>query len=164
MYIAFIEDNFITGYGIDTTKDGAINVELTIEQYNNILTYGNNYYIYNGEELILNPNYQKDLAEQREILFKEKFFKVGQFGYYRRVPKGYTSAIESINTAFNMCAKLGGLPANTLIFYPEPDYRIPEQCTEEWLIANQIKLPAMNETQFAELYIAFVTAWNKEEH
>lgn len=102
--------------------------------------------------------------EQRQAEFLSRFFKVGNIGYYRKTPKGYQSAIESINTAFNMCVKTGGLPANTLIFYPEPDFTSAEQCTEEWLVAHQIKLPAMDEEAFTNLYIAFVTAWNNEEH
>jgi hypothetical protein len=103
-------------------------------------------------------------ANDRKKAFLQDFFKVGDIGYYRKKPKGYQSAIESINTAFNICSKTGGLPANTLIFYPEPNFKIEEQCTEQWLIAHQIKLPAMTAAQFDELYIAFVTAWNEEEH
>lgn len=118
----------------------------------------------------IQKNTQPTAAERKEIFLKS-FFKVGELPiannetcYYRRVPKGYTSAIESINTAFNICSRLGGLPADTLIFYPEPNFKIAEQCTEAWLVAHQIKLPAMTAAQFDELYIAFVTAWNKEEH
>lgn len=102
--------------------------------------------------------------EQRQAAFLRDFFNVTGIGYYRKVPKGYQSAIESINTAFNICTKMGGLPANTLIFYQEPDFTKPEQCTEEWLVEHQIKLPAMDADAFANLYIAFVTAWNSEEH
>lgn len=102
--------------------------------------------------------------EDRRTNFLREFFEVENVGYYRRIPKGYQSAIESINTAFNICSQTGGLPADTLIFYPEPDFTIPEQCTEEWLVEHQIKLPAMNSEAFTQLYIAFVTAWNREEH
>lgn len=103
-------------------------------------------------------------ADDRRELFLQDFFNVQGVGYYRKKPKGYQSAIESINTAFNLCNKMGGLPANTLIFYQEPDFNIPAQCTEEWLVNHQIKLPAMTADQFNELFIAFVTAWNSEEH
>lgn len=103
-------------------------------------------------------------AADRKKAFLQDFFKVKDIGYYRRKPKGYQSAIESINTAFNICAKTGSLPADALIFYPEPNFKKEEECTEQWLISHQIKLPAMNEAEFGALYIAFVTAWNKEEH
>ena len=107
---------------------------------------------------------QEPTADERREEFLKDFFNVQGIGYYRKKPKGYQSAIESINTAFNLCNKMGGLPANTLIFYQEPDFTKPEQCTEEWLVQHQIKLPAMSAEQFNELYIAFVTAWNSEEH
>jgi hypothetical protein len=92
------------------------------------------------------------------------FFLVEGGGYYRRQPKGYQTAIESINTAYNMSKENGGLPADILIFYPQPDFEVAEQCTEQWLVANQIKLPAMTHTQFMELYNLFVTTWNSQEH
>lgn len=100
----------------------------------------------------------------RKKIFLKSFFQVGSYGYYRRVPKGYQSAIESINTAFNMCSISGGLPADVLIFYPEPDFNIAEQCTEEWLVAHQIKMPAMTAQEFGILYATFITIWNQEEH
>ena len=112
---------------------------------------------------IINPASEPTPAE-RQKAFLKTFFKVSNYGYYRRQPKGYQSAIESINTAFNMCNVNGGLPADTLIFYPEPDFTKPEQCTEEWLVENQIKKPAMTVQEFGVLYAAFITAWNDEEH
>lgn len=129
----------------------------------------NNAYIDEIEPLNNHTRYQifavpEHTPEQRRAYFLSNFFYVNGYGYYRRKPKGYQSAIESINTAFNICSQTGGLPANTLIFYPEPDFTIPEQCTEDWLVEHQIKLPAMNIEAFTQLYIAFVTAWNREEH
>jgi hypothetical protein len=112
---------------------------------------------------IINPATEPTPAERKKAFLKT-FFKIEGYGYYRKKPKGYQSEIESINTANNTCAKTGGLPADTLIFYPEPNFKIEEQCTEQWLVAHQIKLPAMTAAQFDELYIAFVTAWNEEEH
>ena len=103
-------------------------------------------------------------AKEREEIFLKSFFKVSNYGYYRRQPKGYQSAIESINTAFNMCSVNNGLPANVLIFYPEPNFSSEQQCSEEWLVAHQIKLPAMTAEEFGILYDTFITIWNNEEH
>lgn len=110
------------------------------------------------------PMQPEPTASDREKDFKSKFFKVERYGYYRRKPKGYQSAIESINTAYNMCKENKGLPAGVLIFYEEPDFTKPEQCTEEWLIEHQIVLPAMNEAEFIQLYNLFVATWNRQEH
>ena len=107
-------------------------------------------------------------STERKAIFLGDFFKVslGQLGtgYYRKKPKGYASAIESIITAERMCAKNNGLPAGILIFYKQPDFSKPEECCEEWLEANQIILPALTVEQFDELFINFTTAWNAQEH
>ena len=164
MYIAFIENNRVVGAAEDVEKVGAINLEITEFQYQNIKQYGNNYYIYSNGQLVLNPDYETEEAAKRQAEFEKTFFNVENYGYYRRVPKGYQSAIESITVAERICAKNNGLPANTLIFYPQPDFTKAEQCTEEWLIEHQIKLPEMTAAQFDNLFITFVFAWNREEH
>lgn len=110
----------------------------------------------------------EETSTERKAKFLEDFFKVnlGELGnaYYRKKPKGYQSAIESINTAQIICSKLNGLPEGILIFYKQPTFSKPEQCTEEWLEAHQIVLPALTVAQFDELYINFITSWNKKEH
>ena len=106
----------------------------------------------------------EETPEERRTEFLNDFFNVPGYGYYRKKPKGYQSAIESINTAYNMSKENNGLPAGTLIFYPQPDFNIAEQCTEEWLVTNQIKLPAKTHTQFVELYNLFIATWNRQEH
>jgi hypothetical protein len=110
------------------------------------------------------PMKPEPTAEDRRNDFLNNFFKVEGYGYYRKVPKGYQSAIESINTAYNMCKENNGLPAGVLIFYQEPDFNKAEQCTEEWLTNHQIVLPAMNEQTFVELYSLIITTWNRQEH
>lgn len=110
------------------------------------------------------PMKPEPTAQDREREFKSNFFKVEGYGYYRRKPKGYVSAIESINTAYNMAKENNGLPEGVLIFYPEPDYNIAEQCTEQWLVANQILLPEKTLAEFIVLFNLFVTTWNRQEH
>ena len=106
----------------------------------------------------------KPTAEQNKAEFESKFFEIEGVGYYRKQPKGYQSAVESINTAFNMVTVLGLLPANTLTFYTAPDFADAEQCTEEWLIANSFKNEVMTAQEFGEFYAKFMTAWNTQEH
>ena len=120
--------------------------------------------------LVLNPDYDTEQATKREENFKTNFFEIapieGLFtgGWYRRVPKGYTSAIESLNTAFNAVTVLGKLPADTLTFYTAPDFADAEQCTEEWLVANAFKNAEMTTTEFGAFYATFLQAWNATEH
>lgn len=103
-------------------------------------------------------------AAKREKDFKSKFFEIPNFGWFRKVPKGYQSAVECLNLAFNNVNILGSLPAEMMIFYQEPDFTDPEQCTEEWLVEHQIKSPAMTREEFAQFYAGFSVAWNTEEH
>ena len=66
MYNAFIEDEKITGAAPNTIKQGALCVEITEEQYNSMLQYGINYYMWNGSEVVLNPNYEEEQAQKEQ--------------------------------------------------------------------------------------------------
>ena len=101
---------------------------------------------------------------QRKAEFEDKFFEVPNYGWYRKKPKGYQSAIESLSIAFNAVSILGSLPANTLIFYTKPDFTKPEECTEEWLVQHQTFNEEMSAQVFGTFYMNFVTAWNNQEH
>jgi hypothetical protein len=108
--------------------------------------------------------YQEKEAAEREAGFKAKFFYIENFGWYRKQPKGYQSAVESMNVLLNIANLTDGIQAGLIIFYQQPDYTKPEECTEEWLVEHQIILPAMTKAEFMALYVAFMTAWNTEEH
>ena len=117
------------------------------------------YELYNGEYLT-----PEEIADIREADFKEKFFEIPTYGWFRKQPKGYSSAVESLNTAFNVVSIMQSLPAGTLIFYQAPDFTNPEECTEEWLIEHQTTNKQMTAQEFGAFYIAFMTAWNSQEH
>lgn len=108
--------------------------------------------------------YQQKQIKKREEHFKSEFFEIPNVGWYRKIPKGYSSAIESINTAFNAVLVLNSLPANYLIFYTKPDFSDEKQCTEEWLISNQFSNKDMTKEEFMQFYANFVTVWNNMEH
>lgn len=111
------------------------------------------------------PHYtEEEKAEIRESVFKSKFFEIQNYGWYRKHPKGYSSAVESLNTAFNAVNILGKLPANMLIFYACPDFTKPDECTEEWLISHQIFNQEMTAQEFGQFYVSFMTTWNNQEH
>ena len=103
-------------------------------------------------------------TQQRQENFESNFFNIPNFGWFRKVPKGYTSAVECLNLAFNNVSLLGKLPAETMIFYTQPDFTEPEECTEEWLVAHQIKNAEMTVEQFGQFYAGFSVAWNSTEH
>lgn len=107
---------------------------------------------------------EEEEANIREQAFKSDFFEIPNFGWFRKVPKGYSSAVESLNTAFNAVTIMQSLPAGTLIFYQAPDFTKPEECTEEWLIEHQTTNEQMTAQEFGAFYIAFMTAWNNQEH
>ena len=118
---------------------------------------------------IINPDYEQEQAAIREADFKSNFFHVEGYGWYRRQPKGYSSAIESLNTAFNsfvVMQQMGveNFPADVFIFYRTPDFTKPEECTEEWLIAHQTKNETMTALEFGNFYATFANTWNAEEH
>jgi len=118
----------------------------------------------NGDgEIVINPDYDTEQTAKREAEFKTNFFEINT-GWYRRKPKGYSSAIESLNTAFNAVTVLGKLPADTLTFYTAPDFTDAEQCTESWLVENSFKNAEMTATQFGTFYATFLQAWNASEH
>lgn len=125
----------------------------------------NNYRIKETEVALEAWGYtEEELAKQREIGFKSTFFLIPGYGWFRRVPKGYQSAVECLTFAFNNVSIIGKLPANTLIFYMEPDYTQPYQCTEEWLVAHQIFNEEMTAKEFGQFFALFSVAWNNAEH
>lgn len=142
------------------------NIEVIEELYNDYIEAPNKY-IYQNGEIVENPNYENELAEQRKQTFLQDFFKIqynGQDLYFRKQPKGYSSAVESINTAFNIVNTIGTLPAGSLVFYQQPDFADETQCTEEWLVENQVRSEQMSATEFGTFYAGFITAWNTQEH
>ena len=117
-----------------------------------------------NNEFVFKDEAGVELAQTRKEEFLKQFFKIDGFGYYRKQPKGYGSAVESLNTAYNIVSVIGKLPENTLTFYTEPDFTKEEQCTEEWLVANSMKSSEMTTADFGTFYAQFMTAWNMQEH
>ena len=155
-----------------TIQNGSIltseNRDVLIKFYSEALELPNDYkegkYIVVNDELVLNPNWEEQQAVKREAEFKSKFFEIPKFGWFRKQPKGYSSAVESLNTAFNAVSLMNGLPAGTLIFYKQPDFTKEKECTEEWLIEHQTLNEAMTTLEFGTFYVGFMTAWNNQEH
>ena len=133
--------------------------QLKFMVYDSIEETEEEYELINGQYVT-----ETEASELREQEFLKDFFNVEGFGYYRRQPKGYQSAVESMNVLFNIANVSQGIQAGLIIFYQEPDFSEPEECTEEWLINHQIIMPAMTLQEFMQLYVVFMTAWNNQEH
>ena len=163
----YIEDNNKIVL-FDDDKQRLQNTIACMPQYKNldIQETDKNIIRFNGE-LVFEEDVQNKLAEKRKQTFLQDFFKIQyneQDLYFRKQPKGYSSAVESINTAFNIVNTIGTLPAGSLVFYQQPDFTDGIQCTKEWLVEHQVKNEQMNVTEFSTFYARFITAWNTQEH
>ena len=66
MYYAHIKNNEILDFSeAEYLNEDIQNIEVSEEIYNNSITYGKNYYIYSGNEIIQNPNYE-EIQQQKE--------------------------------------------------------------------------------------------------
>lgn len=65
MYYAFIQDNKINGVG-QCECLSALNIEITEEVYNGIIS-DKLLYIWDGENIIPNPNYEEEKAKERRL-------------------------------------------------------------------------------------------------
>lgn len=160
MYIQ-VTDNNLTAWGAYPFE--GYTKELPLIDYDDYVAHPDKY-IFNGITIDIAPDWQEKEAEAREENFKKQFFNIEGFGWFRKQPKGYASALEAVNTALNMVRILGLLPAGSLTFYSAPDFNKENQCTEEWLVANSFKNNSMTAEVFGKFYADFVTAWNREEH
>jgi len=110
--------------------------------------------------------YKEKQEQECRDQIKAEFIKTS-LGLYRKQPKGYSNAVESVNVIFNMVNAMGSLTeqiASLVIFYPEPDFSDPKQCTEEWLIANSYNPEPMKLAEFMKFYIEFQTIWAAEQY
>lgn len=105
-------------------------------------------------------------AQERKDEYDNNFI-ITSWGAFRKTPQGYSSAIEAVNTIFNMVNIAQGLTeslAPLLIFYEVPDFTDPEQCTEEWLVANQKTHEPCDLATFMQWYLEFQTIWAQTQY
>ena len=105
-------------------------------------------------------------AQERQKEFNNNFI-ITSWGAFRKRPQGYSSAVEAVNTIFNMVNIAQGLNeslAPLLIFYEVPDFTAPEQCTEEWLVANQKTHEPCDLATFMQWYLEFQTIWAQTQY
>lgn len=119
------------------------------------------------DEVIGNAKeYEAQQVQERQKQFADNFI-ITSWGAFRKTPQGYSSAVEAVNTIFNMVNIAQGLTeslAPLLIFYEVPDFTDPEQCTEDWLIANQKTHEPCDLATFMQWYLEFQTIWAQTQY
>ena len=162
MYYIYIENDKINGCG-QCQCSNALNIEVDKTLYDDFIENPDKYINQDGK-IIINPNYEAQQLKKLEKEFNSQFFEIPNFDYFRRIPKGYNSAVESLNTVCSAVTFMKSLPEDILTFYRKPDFTKPEQCTEEWITNNSYKNKAMTLEEFSVFYTTFITAWNTQEH
>ena len=130
MYYAFIQDDKINGVG-QCECLSALNIEITEEVYNGIIS-DKQLYIWDGEEIILNPNYEEEKARERESEFNKAFFNTS-LGYIRRSVTMADGSKKDFLSDLMPTIKMGlesGIPVNILSYDKPPFDRDIEDWTE----------------------------------
>lgn len=108
----------------------------------------------------------EEKANARKQEFYTQFIQTS-LGNYRLQPKGYANAQQAMDVTNTMATALGGLTeqlTNLVIFYETPDFTKAEQCTEEWLVANQIKPSVMALADWQKFYLEFCQLYAMEQY
>ena len=128
-----------------------------VEVEKEIPKYRTEYVTHTGYNLQAWGYTEEDYISQRQKAFASQFL-VTSLGNFRLQPKGYANAQQAMDVINTMATALGGLTeqlTNLVIFYPTPDFTKAEQCTEEWLVANQIKPNIMTLADWQKFYLEF---------
>ena len=123
-----------TGECVD---ENIICVEVTEQMYNNAETYGNNYYIYSNNKVVLNPNYEQEQADKRQTDFEKEFFNTS-LGWIRRTVTmadgGTKDFLSDLLPAISMALNMG--QAVNIITYKTPDFT---HDITDWTIYQEVK-------------------------
>lgn len=109
---------------------------------------------------------EDELINARKQTFYTQFI-VTSLGNYRLEPKGYANAQQAMDVTNTMATALGGLTeqlTNLVIFYETPDFTKEEECTEEWLIAHQIKPDVMTLEEWQKFYLEFCQLYAMQQY
>ena len=155
--------------GVEVIKVQSSHKEKYMEDIATLVIAEPNYYICTEDNYTygdINENLETEKIKNRTLDFYKNFI-VTSWGAFRKTPKGYSSAVEAVNTVFNMVNVAQALTedlATLLIFYEVPDFTKAEQCTEEWLVAHQKKHKACDLQTFMSWYLEFQTVWAKTQY
>lgn len=108
----------------------------------------------------------EEKANARKQEFYTQFIQTS-LGNYRLQPKGYANAQQAMDVTNTMATALGGLTeqlTNLVIFYETPDFTKEEECTEEWLVAHQIKPNVMTLVEWQKFYLEFCQLYAMQQY
>lgn len=108
----------------------------------------------------------EEKANERKQTFYTQFIQTS-LGNYRLQPKGYANAQQAMDVTNTMATALGGLTeqlTNLVIFYETPDFTKEEECTEEWLVAHQIKPNVMTLVEWQKFYLEFCQLYAMQQY
>ena len=150
---------------LDKQSEG---LEIVVDNGQVIAAARGRYYIDdNGQwQKKTDEEFEQEQAKKRTQEFYNNFV-VTSWGAFRKNPKGYSSAVDAVNTIFNMVNVAQSLTAELaqlLIFYEVPDFTDAEQCTEEWLVAHQKTHEACDIATFMQWYLEFQTVWAQTQY
>ena len=66
------------------------------------------------------PHYtEEEKINLRKSNFESEFFNIEGYGWYRKVPKGYQSAVESMTVLYTAANIYNGIQSGLIIFYQQ---------------------------------------------
>lgn len=124
-------------------------------------------YVLDGEQYVkVDEEYYTKKANTRKQTFYTQFIQTS-LGNYRLQPKGYANAQQAMDVTNTMATALDGLTeqlTNLVIFYETPDFTKEEECTEEWLVAHQIKPNVMTLAEWQKFYLEFCQLYAMQQY
>lgn len=136
-YYIFNDNGSLNGCGqCPQLTEGVENIEVTEELYNK---YGENpdKYIYQDGEIVENPNYEAEQAQEREEQFNKDFFNTS-LGYVRRKVSMATGETKDFLSDLLPTISMGvqmGQPI-TIITYNKPDFT---QDITDWTVFQNVQ-------------------------
>lgn len=165
-YFILIKDNqILNATESKTLNEDIIDIEVDKALYDDFCENPNKY-LWDGEKIVLNENYETELAQEREQTFYTQFIKTS-LGNYRLEPKGYANAQQAMDVTNTMAMALGGLTEQLVplvIFYETPDFTKEEECTEEWLVAHQKNPSVMALEEWQKFYFEFCQLYAMQQY
>lgn len=165
-YFILIKDNqILNATESKTLNEDIIDIEVDKALYDDFCENPNKY-LWDGEKIVLNENYEAELAQEREKTFYTQFIKTS-LGNYRLEPKGYANAQQAMDVTNTMAMALGGLTEQLVplvIFYETPDFTKEEECTEEWLVAHQKNPSVMTLEEWQKFYFEFCQLYAMQQY
>lgn len=165
-YFILIKDNqILNATESKTLNEDIIDIEVDKALYDDFCENPNKY-LWDGEKIVLNENYEAELAQEREKTFYTHFIKTS-LGNYRLKPKSYANAQQAMDVTNTMATALGGLTEQLVplvIFYETPDFSKAEECTEEWLVAHQKNPSVMTLEEWQKFYFEFCQLYAMQKY